>query len=372
MSRTKTTLTLAATVAALATVALTASLPAPGAAQAVPRNFFGVVPQEPLDRTDLEHMRVGRIGALRWFVPWAGVQPTPRSEFNWAGLDEVVAETARRGIRILPFVYGTPRWAARRETTLPINNARQRRGWSAFLRAAVERYGPHGDFWREHWRGSADPVPKLPMRHWQIWNEANFFYFAKPASPRRYAQLLKISDRAIRRADPAAKTVVSGLFAEPSAKPPNAMHADVFLRRLYRVRGIKARFDGISLHPYAESAADLRRMIEDLRRVAVENRDPRVRLFLTEIGWGSDNNPNLVSFEQGVRFQLREMRRAYRYLIRNRRRLNLQSAYWFSWKDLEGSCNFCDSTGFFHDSARLRPKPAWRAFVRISGGRVRP
>lgn len=357
---------------ALTAAMLVAALAAPGAAEAVPRGFFGVVPQEELSNTELEYMRTGRIGALRWFVPWAGVQPTPRSDFNWAGFDRVVAAAARRGIRILPFVYGTPRWAAGRETALPIANARQRRGWSAFLRSAVERYGPHGEFWREHRRGSADPVPKLPLRDWQVWNEANFFYFARPASPNRYARLLKISNRAIKRADPAAKTVVSGLFAEPNAKPPNALHADLFLRRLYRVPGIKASFDGIALHPYAEDAADLQRMIEDLRRVALDNRDPGVRLYLTEIGWGSDNNPNLVSFEQGVGFQLRQMRRAYRYLIGNRRRLNLQSVYWFSWKDLEGSCNFCDSTGFFRAGPRLRPKPAWRTFVRISRGRVRP
>lgn len=355
-----------------ASLALLAVLATPVSAGAAPREFFGVAPQTSLGDQDLERMRAGRIGSLRMLVPWVAVQPTPRSGYQWGGFDQVVAAAARRRIRILPFVYGTPGWAARKETTLPINSARQRRGWAGFLRSAVKRYGPHGDFWREHWRGSADPVPKLPLRDWQIWNEANFFYFAKPASPGRYARLLKLSNRVIKRTDPAAKTVLSGLFAEPNAKPPNARHADDFLRRLYRVRGIKRSFDGIALHPYAETARDLRRMIESLRRVALDNRDPRVRLYLTELGWGSDNNPNLVSFEQGVGFQIREMRRAYRYLVGNRRRLNLHSTYWFTWKDLEGSCNFCDSTGFFRDSPGLRAKRAWYAFVRITGGRARP
>jgi hypothetical protein len=361
------------TVALVAALAATSiALAPPPSATAAPREFFGIAPQTSLADADLERMRAGRIGSLRMLVPWTAVQPTPRSGYEWGGFDQVVAAAARRRIRILPFVYGTPRWAAGRETTLPIYSARQRRGWAGFLRSAVKRYGPHGEFWREHRRGSADPAPKLPLRDWQIWNEANFFYFARPASPSRYARLLKLSNRVIKRTDPAAKTVLSGLFAEPNQRPPRAMHAVDFLRRLYRVRGIKASFDGIALHPYAETARELRRMTEELRRVALDNGDPGARLYLTEIGWGSDDNPNLVSFEQGVGFQIREMRRAYSYMLHNRRRLNLRSAYWFTWKDIAGSCNFCDSTGFFRDAPGLRAKRAWHAFVRISGGRARP
>lgn len=372
MTKTKKLISLLVLAASLSALVALPVSSAGGGVPSAPRGFFGVAPQTSLTEAELEYMRAGRIGSMRWLLPWGGVQPTPNGGYNWAGFDEVVKAAARRGIRILPFVYGTPPWAARKETTLPINNARQRRGWAGFLRAAVERYGPRGDYWREHWRGSADPVPKVPLRDWQIWNEANFFYFAKPASPARYARLLKLSNRAIKRADPAAKTVLSGLFAEPNAKPPNGMHAVDFLARLYRVPGVKASFDGVALHPYAETARDLARMTEEIREVVLDNRDAGARLYLTEIGWGSDNNPNLVSFEQGVRFQLREMRRAYAYMIRNRHRLNLDSTYWFTWKDIEGSCNFCDSTGFFRDSPQLKPKPAWRAFVRISRGRVRP
>ena len=36
----------------------------------------------------------------------------------------------------------------------------------------------------------AVPSP-LPIRTWQVWNEANFFYFAYPVSPSSYARLLK-------------------------------------------------------------------------------------------------------------------------------------------------------------------------------------
>ncbi|HZK15437.1 MAG TPA: beta-galactosidase, partial [Solirubrobacterales bacterium] len=273
--------TLAAVVVLLALVGVSAaSLSAgTGTARAVPREFFGIGPQTSLTDTDAEYMRVGRIGAVRWPLAWGGVQPTPNGDYEWGGFDDVVKTAARQHLRVLPFVYSTPSWLARKYTMLPVNNARQRRGWAAFLRAAAERYGPHGEFWREHWRGSGDYVPKVPLREWQIWNEANFFYFAKPTSPTRYAQLLKVANRAMKRADPTVKTILSGLFGEPSAKPPNAMHAVDFLKRLYRVPGIKASFDGVALHPYSERATDLERMTEELRQVVLDNHDAGVGLY---------------------------------------------------------------------------------------------
>jgi hypothetical protein len=363
-------LALAALAASL--VAATSSLSGPGVAHAAPRGFFGIVPQHTLTDADAEYMRAGRIGSVRWPLSWEAVQPSATAEYDWSGYDEIVTTAARQRLQVLPFFYGTPRWLARKYTMLPVQNGRQRSAWEAFLQAAVERYGPRGEFWLEHSPSSGDFVPKIPVHDWQVWNEANFFYFATPASPTRYARLLKISHQAITRADPGANVVLSGLFAEPNAKPPNGMHADEFLERLYAVPGIKASFDAVALHPYAEDAADLEAMIESVRDVIVDNRDHRAGLHLTELGWGSDNNPNLVSFEQGVGFQLREMRGAYRYMLGNRGRLNLKSAYWFTWKDLAGSCNFCDSTGFFRGGNRLKPKPAWRAFVALSGGRTRP
>ena len=361
----------AALLVTLTALALLAAILSPPPAQAVSRSFFGIVPQTGLTEQDAEYMRAARIGSVRWPLAWSGAQPDPRG-YEWGPFDEIVAIAARERLRILPFVYSSPAWATRRYTVLPVHNGRQRAAWSAFLRAAVERYGPHGKFWVEHGIESPDPLPKVPITDWQIWNEANFFYFATPASPTQYAQLVRLSDRAMQLADPTARLMLSGLFAEPSARPPNAMPAVDFLDRLYEVPGIKRSFDAVALHPYAEDAADLRRMTEGMRRVMVEHADAGAGLYMTEMGWGSQYSPNLVSFEQGVGFQIREMTRAYRYLIGNRGRLNLKGAYWFTWKDVRGGCNFCDSTGFFRDAVRLRPKPAWRAFVGITGGRPRP
>jgi hypothetical protein len=325
--------------------------------------------------TDVQYMRAGRIGSVRLAVPWNGVQPTRDGGYQWGGIDQAVAVAARGGLEVLPFLYGTPRWLARKPTTLP-TAGRARAAWLAFVKAAVERYGPGGTFWAERAPGVVQYEPAiprpLPIRTWQVWNEANFFYFAFPVSPPRYAKLLKLTHGAIKRADPGARVVLSGLFGEPDQGGARGMDAVDFLDRLYRVPGIESKFDGVALHPYAVDAAELERMTEGMRDVVRENRDPGAALYITEMGWGSENNFKRVAFEQGPGGQARQLRDSYRYLIAHRGRLNLKGAYWFSWKDIQGSCNFCDSVGFFRQGPRFKPKPAWHAFVALTGGRARP
>ena len=231
------------------------------------------------------------------------------------------------------------------------------------MRSAAERYGPGGEFWSEN-----PLLPVRPIRKWQAWNEENFFYFTKPASPGRYGQLLKLSARALRSVDPGAKVILGGLFGDPRQRPPRAMDATDFLDRLYRVRGIKASFDGVALHPYAPSAQGLKPLVEAVRRVMVRNGDRRTGLYITEMGWGSQANSN-VAFEKGLQGQARELRRAYSYLLGARRRLNIRQVFWYAWKDAPPSpCSFCDSVGLFRAGAGMRAKPAWFSLVRFTGG----
>jgi hypothetical protein len=388
----------AALTAALLLVALVLALGGGSATGAstprAPAEFFGIGPQTPLTPRDAEYMKAGGIGIVRMAVPWSSVQEKRRrGVYNWAGLDAGVTVAARAGLRVLPFLYGTPHWLAAKPTTLPVDTAKQRREWAAFLTAAVARYGPGGAFWAEHAPGARggdgggvgvpyvpyEPaVPKpvtirrpLPIRTWQIWNEPNFFYFATPTAPGRYARLVVASSQAIKAADPGAKVILGGLFAKPTAAYPKGMPAARFLRAIYRFRGIKSRFDGISLHPYAVDTETLEEYVEEFHDVTTEFHD-RVPLYITEMGWGSQPNFEEVAFEQGPQGQVRQLRGAYRYLLENRSRLDVKQVYWFSWKDIQGDCNFCDSVGLFREGTAFKPKPSWRAFVAISRGRVRP
>src|SRR4051794_29463610 len=138
-----------AVTAVIAVVAATL-LSSPDTAQAAPRGFFGIVPQASLSEEDAEYMRAARIGSVRLPIGWESVQPTKRGGYNWEGTDREVSTIANQGLEVLPFLSGVPRWVSHKTTTLPIDNARARQGWTAFVRAAVKRYAPGGEFWAEH------------------------------------------------------------------------------------------------------------------------------------------------------------------------------------------------------------------------------
>ena len=369
--------------------------PTPASAASTPRGpkgFFGIVPQTALTEKDVKYMKAGGIETIRWPMIWAAINPTKNGAYNWEVFDPVVEQAALQGETVLPFVVGTPKWVAKKETTLPIRNAAQRKAWTAFLKAAVERYGPGGEFWKLHAPATIreeqerqakgpvyelpgaklTPIPKpVPIRTWQVWNEANFFYFAYPVSPHDYAKLLKLSTPVIKAAEPSAKVLLTGLFGEPKATGSRGMASYEFLEQLYQVPNIKSFFDGVALHPYAIDSEQLEDLVERFHQVTVENHD-RVPLYITEMGWGSQNDFKINAFEHGIRGQVEELKSAYAYLLANRNKLDLKAVYWFSWKDLPESCTFCDSVGFFKQGAGFRAKPAWRAFVQITHGRPRP
>jgi hypothetical protein len=357
-----------------------------------PKGFFGIVPQTALTEKDIKYMKAGGIAAIRWPMLWGAINPTRKGRYNWEVFDPVVEQAALQGLPVLPFIVGSPKWVAKKETTLPIESATQRKAWTAFLKAAVERYGPGGEFWKLHSPATIraekekqangpvyelagaklTPIPKpVPIRTWQVWNEANFFYFAYPVSPLNYAKLLKLSSPVIKAADPGAKVILTGLFGEPTAGAQRGMPAAEFLEQLYQVPGIKSYFDGVALHPYAIDSEELEELVERFHEVTVENDDP-VPLYITEMGWGSQNDFHINAFEHGVQGQVEELKSAYTYLLENRARLDLKAVYWFSWKDLPESCSFCDSVGLFKSGAGFRAKPAWRAFVQITHGRTHP
>ncbi len=357
-----------------------------------PKGFFGIVPQTALTEKDVQYMKAGGIETIRSPLIWPAVQPTKKGGYNWAAFDPVVEQAALQGLEVLPFFIATPKWVAGKETTMPFHNATQRNAWTAFVKAAVERYGPGGQFWKEHSPAviraekekaklgpvyelpgaELTPIPKpKPIRNWEIWNEANYFYFAYPVSPHDYARLLKITSPVIKRAEPSAKVILAGLFGRPSAGGKRGMYAAQFLEGLYAVPGIKSFFDGVSLHPYAIDTEELEEIVEELHEVTVANHD-RVPLYITEMGWGSQNDFNVDAFEHGINGQSEELKSAYAYLLANRNKLDLKQVDWFSWKDLPESCAFCDSVGFFYAGAGFKAKPAWRSFVAITGGKQRP
>jgi len=317
-------------------------------AKPVPPRFLGVVPQGELGAADFDRMQ-DVVGTLRIPFYWYEVEPRP-GVYDFAGLDGVVGEAADRGIAVLPFVYGSPRWATGREAAPPLQGKAQA-AWQGMLRRLVHRYGPGGGFWRGRER-------RLPIHRWQIWNEPNFLLFWRPRpSPHDYAALLKASASAIRAADPGATVIAAGVAPVEGGISPWS-----FLRRLYQQPGVRAAFDVLALHPYAPHVSWIATEIRFVRKLMAEAGDANTPLQLTEIGVASGGDRHDV-FDLGPRGQASYLRRVLALALRNRGRWRLSGVDWFTWRDGSGAdphCGFCQHSGLLDSSGK--PKPAWTAF----------
>ena len=330
-----------------------------GAAARVPPSFIGISPEGIPNESDYRLMEEAGLRSLRLPLFWPQVEPvSPFLERpNWSGFDLGVGLAARHRMRVLPVVSASPPWVAPEARLEPTARDWQRRVWASFLRRAVRRYGRGGFFWRDN-----PDLPYLPVRAWEIWNEENIVTFGR-ADPELFAPLIRVSGRVIHRADRGAKVIVGGLFGRPLQVPPNVT-SGAFLSRLYRARRVKKWFDGVALHPYVADAAAMRGQIRNLRRVMRVHHDAGTPLYLTELGWGSDSFQ--TRWERGLRGQARELNRAFSMLARNRRSWRIGGVWWFSWADIDGGCQFCDSTGLLTESREA--KPSWYRFISWTGG----
>jgi hypothetical protein len=348
-------------------------------AQAVPRNFWGVVPQGSLNLEQFQRLRSGGAESVRLPVGWGSVQPVQGGPYDWSGLDTQVEQAARSGLDLLPFLSGAPTWAvpsafvpatnhgAKAPAHLPVSGV-GRGGWINFLKAAVARYGPNGVFWTTH-----PTLPVHPIRTWQIWNEENFKYFVARPNPVEYGQLVKISSAAIKSVDPGATIVLGGMFALPQEglktkqRPRQAYFATEFLELMYKgTPGIKTAFQGVALHPYTARYQLLTPEIEEVRDTLKASHDAGKGLWITELGWSSEAPSPGDVFAKGPSGQAAQLKGALSLLRKKQRAWKIQRVYWFSVDDQPHSCNFCDGSGLFGEG--FVPKKSWYAFAQLTGG----
>ena len=131
------------------------------------------------------------------------------------------------------------------------------------VRAAVQRYGPGGTFWKEHPEAEAGGA----IRYWEIWNEPNIEFLIPPDDPngmlrtQLYAPFLKTATEEIHKLDPGA--VVIGFNVAGGASVESGPPADDMFHRLKYIgwrkfiKDVTAlagpdSFDAVGLHPYTE------------------------------------------------------------------------------------------------------------------------
>jgi hypothetical protein len=346
--------------------ALAATIVFVSQASARPDPFYGVVSQTSLRSGDFAKMEKGGLGTLRSIMQWSAIDPTAAAgDYSWTGFDAVVANAARHDLRVLPFLYGTPNWVAHNldhrkcgvcDTFAPHRKAALG-AWRDFVAAAVDRYGPGGEFWAEH-----PGLPRMPIRAWQIWNEQNSktFYAPKP-STKGYAQVLQAAASAIRSRDRKADVILGGMAELAGSR--KAVPGHVFLHDLYDRHGIKHDFDGVAVHPYGAKASAVESQAALFAHESKAAHDGNAGLWVTETGWSSAKSSNPL--EVGPSGQADRLAQTYRFFSQARRRLNVKAVVWFSWRDSpESICAWCAKSGLVTDNGR--PKPAYRTIKRLA------
>ena len=184
---------------------------------------------------------------------------------------------------------------------------------------------------------------------------------------RSYAKLLHAGRKAITAEDRGAEITLGGMFGTPLGGRKPGIAAWDFLAKLYK-RGAKRDFDAVAPHPYAPHFDDVLLQIDLLRDEMRHAHDRKAQLRITELGWASDGPKHPLN--RGRQGQADRLTEAFQYFVRKRKKLNIRSLDWYSWRDNNSGgsalCEWCPFSGLLDDD--LNPKPALRAFTKFTGG----
>ena len=229
----------------------------------------------------------GRVG--RADSDWAVTEPKApvrgHHAYDWSYDDMIVSEMASAGLHWEPTLAFAPRWAeVHRSNVLHLSGGRGRviaylppasnATFAAYATAFMERYGPHGAFWK------ANPeLPYVPVTTLEVWNEPdNLYDWGADINLSDYARMYEAVRTAVHRVDPGARVMTGGLAWTESSLP----------RLLKAFRG--KPIDALAIHPYgatpSETISVARDALADMRRYG-RGRTP---VSANEYGWTSIRN----------------------------------------------------------------------------------
>jgi hypothetical protein len=337
-----------------------ALLPAAASAQGLPKDFFGVMVNGPMDspRTDLmaEEAVMRQSGVETQRVPfnWDVIQPDENAPPDWSVVDRKVLAAAANGMDVLGLVLGSPPWAST-HPSIPLSPPKDPNTYANFMRLCIARYGPFGSLWAEH-----PEVTPIPIRAWQVWNEPNLSaYFSVQPFAKPYVRLLRAARKAIKAADPGATVVMAGLA--------NFSWKDI--RKLYKAH-VRGAFDVAAVHPFSGRPSNSLKITRLNRDVMNHYGDRRKPIWLTEFTWPSakGKTKNLHGWETTEAGQAKKLAAAYKLYIKARKRLRLQRIYWYTWAAYDSPPNSFDFSGLRHSTPDyvFSSKPALGAFEAIT------
>jgi hypothetical protein len=354
---------------------LVASAPA-AAARKVPRGFFGVntsgnieLASASVQRHMWNKLALGGAESARILFSWDFAEPVP-GEFRWSRNDSIIEYAAEHGMKVLPVVEYAPAWA-RQYPDQFASPPKSPTPYTKFLRAAIERYGPHGDFWKLH-----PGLPYKPVREWQIWNEPEivFHWYRepftgrwRPRDARRYVDLLRAADKTVHATDPGAKVVLAALSIDSWRS----------LDKLYRWGKLKKNFDVAALQAFAGDPDFIPTLLHRFRDVLDHHGREDVRLYATEMTWPAAKGKAHPGYTTGYmsgfltdrQGAAERLSKAYSILAKKklRKAVKLKGAYWFIGSSSYKSGNEFEYSGLLKLSGeKLSPVPAYFAYKKAA------
>jgi hypothetical protein len=356
---------------AAAALLLVASAPA-AASRKVPRGFFGVntsgnieVAPASVQQQMWDKLARGGAESARILFNWDLSEPAS-GEFDWSRNDSIVGYAAEHGMKVLPTVEYTPRWA-RQYPDVASSPPKSVKPYTKFLRAAIERYGPHGDFWEQH-----PDLRYRPLREWQIWNEPEiaFHWYRQPftrkwhpSDARRYVKLLRAAYDTVHDADSGAKVVLAALSIDSWRS----------LDKLYRWGKLKKYFDVAALQAFAGDPDFIPTLLHRFRDVLDRHGRDEVPLYATEMTWPAAKGKASPGYTTGYmsgfltsrKGAAERLSKAYSMLGEKkvRKRVRLRRVYWFIGASSYKSRNEFEYSGLLKLSGeKLSPVPAYFAY----------
>lgn len=172
---------------------------------------------------DLATARASGARVLRIAFGWDAMEPE-RGRYDWTFWDVFVREaTENTGIRLIPYVCYTPKWAASDQgDNYWRSPPRDPEDYARFVSALVR-----------HYRGR--------IHSWELWNEPDNQAYWLGTTP-QFAALVRAGSSAVRNADPTAAVVLGGIAGELD-----------FLAKLLRDEHVGEYVDVINIHSYYET-----------------------------------------------------------------------------------------------------------------------
>lgn len=281
--------------------------------------------------------------------------------YSWAAYDTIVDAAAKRGVRVLMTVWGTPDWAA--DTKVPkstrfadyTRRPAKADDYGNFAYALASRYAPRG------------------VRDWEIWNEPNIPLFLRPqyakkgrnwvnVSTATYSALAKSFYANVKKVDTGSR--IAGVVTSPAGdqcpsscpRSPNARTSPSNFLKGLNQPGLRPPMTVVSHHPYpitkprstnfpGSSYIDLyniNRFQQEVDKTYLRGK----RLWLTEFGFSTVKVGEYSMFVSEAE-QAQYLQDAYRRVRPNTR------VRMFVWYFLQDNANW--GSGLLRQDGRAKP-----------------